>query len=220
MTLSREEVAAGFPGELKSFSELVRSLDDKAWETPSRCEGWTVGDVARHVVGGMADVVSGNLAGLGSPEVTAREVQERRGRRPEEVADELDLVTAVALQIMDGIDDDAWEGAAPGEYDGTLGSGLEALYYDAYLHADDMRASLNQPSERGPGLRASVSHLAEQLEKAGWGPATLALDGVGEFQVGAGGKRIEGDALTFVLAATGRVDPANAGFDVVNIYAT
>jgi uncharacterized protein (TIGR03083 family) len=219
MTLSREEVAAGFPGELKSFGELVRSLDDKAWETPSRCEDWTVGDVARHVVGGMADVVSGNLAGLGSPEVTAREVAERQGRSPEEIAAELDQVTAIAMEIMAGIDDDAWQGPSPGEYEGTLGSGVEALYYDAYLHADDMRAAIGQPSERGPGLRASVSHVAEQLENEGWGPATLAFEGVGEFQVGAGGKRIEGDALTFLLAATGRLDPAKAGFDVANIYA-
>jgi uncharacterized protein (TIGR03083 family) len=219
MTLSREEVAAGFPAELKSFSELVRSLDDKAWETPSRCEGWTVGDVARHVVGGMADVVSGKLEGLGSPEVTEREVQERRGRSQEEVAAELDQVTAVALQLLDGFDDTAWEGPSPGDYEGTLGSGVEALYYDAYLHADDMRAALGQSSERGPGLRASVSHLAEQLENAGWGPATLAFDEVGEFQVGRGGKRVQGDALTFVLAATGRLDPGKAGFDVVNVYA-
>ena len=219
MTLSREEVAAGFPGELKSFGELVRSLDEKAWDTPSRCEGWTVGDIARHVVGDWADVVAGRLDGLGTPEVTQRQVEERRGRSPEELAAELDQAAAVAVQIMDGIDDDAWKGPSPGDYDGTLGSGVEALYYDAYLHADDMRASLGQPSERGPGLRAAVSHLAEQLEKAGWGPATLAFEGVGEVEVGGGGTRIEGDALSFVLAATGRLDPAQAGFDVVNVYA-
>ena len=219
MTLSREEVAAGFPGELKSFGELVRSLDEKAWDTPSRCEGWTVGDIARHVVGDWADVVAGRLDGLGTPEVTQRQVEERRGRSPEELAAELDQAAAVAVQIMDGIDDAAWEGPSPGDYDGTLGSGVEALYYDAYLHADDMRASLGQPSERGPGLRAAMSHLAEQLEKVGWGPATLAFDGVGEFPVGGGGPRIEGDAHTFVLAATGRLDPQEAGFDVVNVYA-
>ena len=46
-------------------------------------------DVAAHVIGSMADVVSGRLEGLGSPEVTAREVAERTGRSPIELATEL-----------------------------------------------------------------------------------------------------------------------------------
>ena len=136
MTLSREEVAAGFPTELKAFGELVRSLDEKAWETPSRCEGWTVGDVARHVVGDWTDVVAGRLDGLGTPEVTQRQVEERRGRSPEELAAELDQAAAVAVQIMDGIDDAAWEGPSPGDYDGTLGSGVEAIAANELLALD------------------------------------------------------------------------------------
>jgi hypothetical protein len=40
-----------------------------------------------------------------------------------------------------------------------------------------------------------------------------------EFNVGNGGKRIEGDALAFVLAATGRADASTVGLGPdVNIY--
>ena len=109
---------------------------------------------------------------------------------------------------------------APGGYDGTLGQGVEALWYDTYLHGDDVRAALGLPSLRGSGLRASVHHVAHELGKRGWGPATLAFDGIEEVPVGAGGTKHTGDALEFVLVATGRADPAALGPDgPLDIYA-
>ena len=75
MTLSRTEVVPGLVAELEAFGVLIASLDDAAWATPTRCTGWSVGDTAAHVIGSMADVVSGQLEGLGSPEAT-------RGRWP------------------------------------------------------------------------------------------------------------------------------------------
>src|SRR5438128_9805136 len=89
MALARTVVSEGLMDELGRFEELVRPLSSAQWETPSRCAGWTVGDVARHVVGSMADIAAGRLEGLGSPAVTEREVDERAGgRSPAELADE------------------------------------------------------------------------------------------------------------------------------------
>ena len=56
MALARTVVSEGLLDELTRFEELVRPLSQEQWETTSRCEGWTVGDVARHVIGSMADV--------------------------------------------------------------------------------------------------------------------------------------------------------------------
>ena len=53
MALSREEIIPGLVGELESFGELLRSLDESEWEAPSRCEGWRVADVAAHAVGNI-----------------------------------------------------------------------------------------------------------------------------------------------------------------------
>src|ERR1700676_1586453 len=89
MTLGRDEIVSGIIDELDAFAELLGSLDGEAWAKPTRCAGWTVGDVVAHVVGSMTDVVTGQLEGLGTPEVTAREVAERKGRSPAELADEL-----------------------------------------------------------------------------------------------------------------------------------
>jgi hypothetical protein len=76
------------------------------------------------------------------------------------------------------------------------------------------------PSVGGPGLRASVEYLAFELSRRDWGPAQLELDGVPATSVGTGGPVVRADALQFVLAATGRTDPAPLGLDpTVNIYA-
>ena len=220
MTLPRTEVTSGLVSELEAFGDLIRPLDAPSWATSTRCDGWAVADVAAHVIGSIADVVSGQLEGLGSPEATAREVAERSGRTPGELADELANVTKQAADLAAAFDDASWELEAPGGYDGTLGQGVEALWYDTYLHADDIRAALGRPSLRGIGLRASVHHVALELAKRQWGPATLAFDGIEEVPVGAGGPKHTGDALEFVLVATGRTDPAALGPDgPIDIYA-
>jgi uncharacterized protein (TIGR03083 family) len=219
MALPRQEVINGFTDELADFEKLLRSLDEGDANRPTRCEGWTVADVAAHVIGTLADIGAGRMDDLGTPEGTERVVLERRGRSVAELADELSQVAAVGAGMMAAFDEDAWNGPAPRDLAPTLGDGVEALWYDAYVHGDDIRAALGRPSERGAGLKASVSHLSVLLSQKEWGPATLRLDGMGSFAVGGGGKPIKGDALAFTLAATGRADPAPLGLDPsVNVY--
>jgi uncharacterized protein (TIGR03083 family) len=217
--LSRSEIESGYPDELARFADLLRSLSPEEAATPSRCGGWTVGDVAAHVAGGQTDVVSFNLDGAGTPEWTQRQVDERKGRSPAELADELDAAAKQAKDLMAAFDDDAWNGPAPAGVAGTLGAGIEALFYDTYLHGDDVRSSIGRPSVTGPGLRASVHHVAGVLTDRGWRGATLALDGIEEVPVSGGGNKITGDPLHFVLAATGRADAASLGLTPdLNIY--
>jgi uncharacterized protein (TIGR03083 family) len=220
-TLSRDDITNGLLEEMVQFEDLVRSLSDDDWKKPTRCEGWTVAGVASHAIGSMADVVNLRLDGLGTPEVTQREVDERAGRSPAELADEAAQVRKQAIDLLPGFDDAAWNAPAPGGYEGTLGDGVEALWFDFYMHGDDIRAAIGRPSVRTDGLRASASHIATGLTNRKWRPATLALEGLPEFEVsGGGGDRIEGDPLAFALAATGRSDPATVGLDAsVNLYA-
>lgn len=219
MVLPRTEAVTGMLDEYQAFGELLVSLSDEEWQRPTRCQGWTVADVAAHLVGQLTDVVTGNLEGLGTPEVTVREVEERRGRTPAELAEELAQSGKLGADIASTFDDAAWNGPIPTGGPGTLGSGIEALWADAYVHADDIRAAIGRDTVRTGGLRGAVSHYAEVLEQQGWGPATLALDGLEEFPVGDGGKRITGDAHGFVLVATGRAEPATFGLDeTVNVY--
>ena len=219
MTLPRTEIEPGLLAELGSLHDLLAGLDETAWHKPTRCTDWDVAAVASHAVGSMADVVGGRLEGLGSPAVTAREVAERQGRSAAEVAEELADVQRQAADLLAVFDDGAWNATAPGGYSGTLGQGVEALWYDTWAHGDDIRAALGEAPVGGAGVRAGLHHVAAALEEQGWGPATLALDGMEEIPIGSGGRRVTGDPYKFVLAATGRGDPAAFGLDeTVNIY--
>src|SRR5437588_11793104 len=120
MPLTRDEISAGIIEELNTFQGLVASLSDEDLAVPTRCEGWTAGDVAAHVIGTVVDIVEGRLDGLGSPEVTEREVVERRGRTGAELAEELAGATKAAKDLLAVFDDAAWEGPAPGGYERTL----------------------------------------------------------------------------------------------------
>jgi uncharacterized protein (TIGR03083 family) len=212
---------AGMTAEYLAFADLLSGLSADEWERPSRCAGWRVADIAGHVAGQLADVVNLRLDGLGTPEVTDREVAERRGRGPSALADELTGSVKLATDLASTFDDAAWAGPLPGGAGGTIGAGVEALWFDTFVHADDIRDALGWPSVRSDALRASLSHVAQVLTDRGWGPAELRFDGYETFPVsGGGGRSVTGDPLVFVLAATGRIDPAHAGLDPsANIYA-
>jgi uncharacterized protein (TIGR03083 family) len=216
MGLGREQAINGLMAEYERFGAFVRTLDDAQWNASSRCSGWTAGDIARHVVGTAADVAAG-VVGTHTPE---EEAAMRAGRTQTEIADELDNALATLRNLGAVIDDNAWNGPSPVP-DLTMRQGILALAYDVYVHTDDIRAAAGLPPEQGGfGLDGSVEYLADELGKRSWGPATLALDGVEKFDVGGGGDSVTGDAMQFVLAATGRGDPAAIGLDSsVNIYA-
>ena len=224
--LPQAEVVQGIQQELEGFADLLRSLDERDWARPSRCEGWTVSDVAGHLVGAFADLVAGRNEGQGTAEVSERQAAERRGHTAGEVADELDEVTVRTVKMVASFSDAVWAGQAGGGYELTVGQAMEAFWCGAYVHADDIRAAVGRPSERGPGLRAGVLYVADVLTKRSWGPAVLALDGMEEVPVGdAGGgssaRRITGDPLAFLLVATGRGGPGTVGLDAsVNVFAS
>jgi uncharacterized protein (TIGR03083 family) len=217
--LTRGEVVEGIQVELVGFGTLVRSLDAREFALPSRCEGWSVGDVGAHLIGAFADITSGRVEGQGTPEVSARQVAERAGCTAASLADELVDVAARTADMLALFDDASWATEVPG-YDMTLGQAMASMWCGTYVHAEDIRVAVGRPSERGPGLRACVHLAGDLLGRRGLGPAVLALDGVDEAPVGSGspGRRVTGDALAFVLAASGRGDPAPFGFDAsVNV---
>jgi len=206
MTLARDVVSDGLIAELGRMEALIRSLSDEQWNSPSRCAGWTVGDVARHAVGSVADATSGRLEGLGTPEATQREVDERAGRTPTELADECANVTRAGAAMLSMFDDDAWEAPVGSGIAGTIGFGVEALWFDTFMHADDMRASIGQaPDLTGGGIAGSVSHVEAHLADIGWNES-LPTDGQAAYDA--------------VLVATGRADASVLGAGAPpNIYA-
>ena len=220
----------------QSFADLgvsdavARALAARGVTAPFEVQRSVVPDVlAGHDVLVQSPTGSGKTLAFGVPLVDIVQAEDARAAAlvlvptrelAGQVADELRDLAAAGSATLAAIDDEAWKSPAPAGILPTLGDGVEALWYDAWLHADDIRAAAGLPAERSAGLRASVIHLAALLEAGGWGPATLALDGVEEVPVGSGsGRRVTGDPHQFVLVATGRADPATLGLDeTANVY--
>jgi uncharacterized protein (TIGR03083 family) len=213
--LDRETTIAGALAEYDAFARLLESLDEQQWRARSRCAGFDVRDVAGHVVGLAEDTAAG-VPGTRTAEEEAASV---RDDTPAHAAARLRAATDVIGALLNGLDEAAWDGPS-GLPDLTLGRGVLTLWYDTYVHADDVRNAIGLPSERGAGLEACVAYLTGELERRGWGPATLSLSGTASVAVGSGGPVVTGDPLQFVLVATGRADPSALGLGAtVNIYA-
>jgi len=212
--LERTDVARGAIDEYESFAALIESLDSTQWDAATRCTGFLVRDVAGHVVGLAEDVARG-VPGSRNAEEEAASV---RSDSPGQAAARLRAAASSIQPLLDEIDDDMWNGPSgvPGL---SFGRGVLTLWYDAFVHADDIRAALGAPSAREAGLAASVEYLAGELTTAGWGPATLVLDGVPRYDVSDGGREVTGDPMQFVLVATGRAEPETMGLEPgVSIY--
>lgn len=216
MMLTRQEVLRGSLEEWELFAELVAGLDEAQWSTPSRCEGWEVRDVAAHVYGTAHDVLAGTV-GSRTPE---EEAAAHRHLSPRELAAELRTTAANLAPLVASLDDDAaWASPSPAP-DLTIGEGVLALWYDTWIHGDDIRAAVGFPSVGGQGIKAAVAHVHEQLVKRGYGPVRLALAGLPELSVGeANGHTVSAEPHRFVMVATGRAAASELGLDpAVNIY--
>ena len=221
MAMGQAEVTEGLVEELSRFRAVVASCTGDEWESPTRCEGWTVADLAAHITGVMADITAGRLEGVDTQPWYDRQVAERRGRPQEAILDELDAVIRATSDLLGLFDEAAWCGPAAPGIDGTLGAAMRSLWAGTYIHVEDVLAALGREPQRGPGLAAAVDHIVDQLTARGWGPASVELDDLGIVEIGRGGRRIETDALTFVLVASGRSDPSLLGVDEsVNVYRT
>lgn len=138
-----------------------------------------------------------------------------------DLAEELRTGAKAAAELADGFDEEAFNAEGPQGNGQTLGYGLEALWFDTYLHGSDILEALDLPTTSTSGLAASVSHITDTLTQEAAKPATVRLTGLDEFLVSGGdsARLIEGDPMQFILVSTGRADPATMGLEPeINIY--
>ena len=212
--MDRAQVVAGILAEYDEFIELIAGLTDEEWRTSTRCEKWEVRDVAGHVLGNVIDVTTGVIGTRSADEQAAA----LRVGTPASLADDLRKGVGQARLLLEAFGDDDWAGPSPIP-DRTLGAGVLTLWFDTFMHADDIRVALGRPTVRGAGLEATIRFVCDALESGGWGPARLDLEGFGQCEIGEGGPTVSGDAMRFALAATGRCDPAELGLDEsVNVF--
>src|SRR4051794_24180103 len=124
MSLPREEVVAGTKGEIARVGELIRSLDDAAWQLSARREGGGVADIAKHVAGTQADIAAGRFVELAAPDATERQVRERKGRTRDEIADEIAAAAKIGIDLAETFDDSTWSGPPPVDIPGAMGEAV------------------------------------------------------------------------------------------------
>jgi uncharacterized protein (TIGR03083 family) len=148
-----DQVAAVYAASADRTAAIVQAIDEAQLSTPvPSCPEWTVVEVLSHLVGGAADVVSGNTAGAPGPAWTQTQVEGRRGRQVSELLEEWAGVREPILAVCRS-------GAVP------------ALAFDAMTHEQDIRGALGL--ERVPD-RESVSLVAHGLAAGAVGRAAKA----------------------------------------------
>ena len=211
MTLKRAETVEGLESEWATSAEFLRGLSASDMEHGSRCEGWTVRHLAQHIVENVSDLAGGTIGNTAPGQHNFDEGSTRSGA---ELADELGASAEIAMKLLRAIDDHFW--AQPSPFPGlTVRQGVEVLWVESFVHEDDIRHALELPSRPSPGLALEITlrHIAEEMGRRGWNRRSLQFEGLPKIHVGPGGEPITGDAMEFVLAATGRIPASEVGLD-------
>lgn len=141
------------------ISALVADLTDEQTATPvPACPGWTVHDVVAHLSGTVADILAGNMDGIGSPEWTAAQVEARRD-------------TPMGEMLA------GWAEGSPQFEDGlrAVGGMMAALAVaDAWNHEQDLRGALGAPGGGDPAAEHTAIEGYAAAVGGGWATAGVA----------------------------------------------
>ena len=163
---------AAWEGSIRDFHDFVASLDDDQWNTMSPCPGWTVGDLAAHIVGVERELAGDELA-VPEPEwaslphvrddgfsrYTEPPVDLRRGvPRAEVIAELADVIERRVVQLNEG--DMAADSVAAGPMgsERPLDLMLRMRCFDIWVHEQDARLALDLPGHLGTSGAHSAAH--------------------------------------------------------------
>jgi len=138
----------------RRFEALLGDLSEEQWKAPSRCGGWTVHDVAAHLVGVNAFWSASLAAGLaGSPTrilgafdpVATPElmVSQMRSQTRDSVLDQLTRTNDDFVAAMGQLDDDGWSmlaEAPPGHL--AIRLMVQHALWDCWVHERDIAIPL------------------------------------------------------------------------------
>jgi uncharacterized protein (TIGR03083 family) len=173
---------------------VVSDADPAALEAaaPATPE-WRVRDVLAHMVGVNADILAGNLAGVGTDEWTAVQVEARRDRSVDAMLDEWDEISPTVEEL------------AP-----QFGPAVGQWLFDACTHEHDIRQALGASGARdSDAVALSFAWAADRFDdvlRAKDAPGLVFRTDGDVREVGAGEPRSTVHATRFELlrAMTGR----------------
>ena len=187
-----EDVWPMVHGERAALIDDLSHLDDEQWREPSLCEGWTVHDVAAHLVGTARTTRLGFVVGLVRARFdfhrqNARGVERERGASPQETLERLRQVASRRSTPPAPLDSRLVEEVVHGE-DIRRPLGLSRSYpQEAVVRSLRLQA-------RTPAAFGGAKELTARLRLT----ATDADLSIGD------GPEVSGTALSLLLAISGR----------------
>jgi uncharacterized protein (TIGR03083 family) len=155
------------------LASLLSGLNDAQWAAPSRCQGWSVKDVAAHLVTvNEFWALSINAGVSGSPTrylehfdpvaTPAQLVEAERAKSPAEILSRF-LAANDALTIaLEALDDQSWSLRAEAP-PGHLAIGLIVLHglWDSWIHERDIALPLGVPhAQEADEIIGSLAYVA------------------------------------------------------------
>ena len=188
------EIGDAYHGVRMRVNELVvdagvSAADATAPATPE----WTVRELLAHLAGVTADIVQGNLDGVGTDPWTAQQVVARRDRGVEELLAEWNEHGAAVESMAD-----------------QFGRSGAQLVTDATTHEHDIRGALGRPGARdSDAVAVAFQYLGDavghDLDAAGRGALVAHHDGgTATFGSGEPAFALRTTRFEFLRATTGR----------------
>ena len=204
-TLDKNDVLAGLFASWEAIEHLLTDLPDDRWRTETSLPGWTVHDVASHVIGtesmllGMpipeADVDVSTLDHVHNEIGRLNEcwVRHLRAEEPDDMRYRLGDVTAQRSTMLTNMADAEWNDVTmtPAGPD-TYGRFMRVRIFDCWMHEQDIREALELPASEeelsGIAAQRALDELAAGMGfvvgKRGKAPdgARVALELTGPLQ--------------------------------------
>jgi uncharacterized protein (TIGR03083 family) len=178
----------------RRLAALLSSLSDEQLRAASRCDGWTVTDVAAHLVGvnafwhgsvaaGIAGRPTRVLAGFDPARTPALMVDGMRSLAPAEIVEHLVATNETFLDAISNLDQEGW--AAPAESPAghvPIHLVLQHALWDCWVHERDILLPLGatqscEPDEIVSCLRYAAAVSAAFAITAGTAiPGTLGVE--------------------------------------------
>jgi uncharacterized protein (TIGR03083 family) len=161
--------------EFAAVTSLLSGLADGQWDVDTCLPGWTVHDVAAHMLGSELqlcgrpppDADVSHLTHMRNPIARANEawVESMRPLAPAEMAARWEAVTADRLFALAGMTQTEFDAPSwtPVGSDETYGRFMRIRHYDCFMHEHDIRFALGLPGRSDP------DHLGSCLDEVATG---------------------------------------------------
>jgi len=221
---SDKDSIATYKEAMADIIELLSEISPSQWQSHTPCPGWTVSDIAAHLIDLDTMVITGTMVdhepqweslthvtNAGS-KFTERGVDFLRGTAPDALLDQL---SATAQKLVDHLQTNEIGIQVPwvkGEL--SVDQFLSMRTFDIWVHEQDIRAALNIPGNLGSNpARSSLQRMISALPFI-WGKKVDAPSG-SVITLNLSGPEIEG-AVSVVVNDDGRAELVHSHPDAEN----